>query len=1195
LNRFYDKLFTGQPSDWYPRARYIISTIFPEAISTRDYLAAYQYLDFPQLSLDTRWNPDALIRFLDSEDFYWEADSQQYLPPFSAPFRFHHHRQFAYQRDRFLPLPPPNYTPYPGDPLDFPLSLMDQLAVSVIPDPGTAGIPPATALGTTDPGSVLPAPGTALLVTAMDHNAGAAGLAADSPAGALPSLLLPSAGNDSAPLGPAPGSNPLSLGIPPGGPVDKAAPAVRKKRGASSSAARMPTRRSLDRTASSSEPPPPPPAVSALATALVGSLARGNPGTTLPGLSAQDQVDESDYIFTTYGPEEQEADRLQFLARQKEQEDSRRAEEVQDQEDRRLAQAHKDKEERQRKEQARANAQLAAQRTAEAIAKATQAGRDAGRREAEERHSRLQKEQEDLRARSARDKEDQRLRATEALRRQAQKDEDLRFERILRERKRDNEQLRSSLKGKHYYQPMDGPDLSRGLDRDHNGDWERYAMRNSSRFDSLGRQHVGADGRGGERTPDGGLAEAARKAAADATQAQLDASAASARAEQAALFAAECASAAHQRDVDLGRSRPAGGQHVVDAQRETDRPPAGQQAGQSGLVALPGQRDDPELAGRMDLEDWLHGLGAYVLTSVPFDTLRDWFVNGNYHVMFPVALQWMEWEDLPVQDWGRGPSRAIWAAIQLLRAAAPAGGRHRTDEEDRPPGNHGPRGGGGGGGSDRSTSGGTRGPTSISGGGRGGTTQGGAQHHAGVWDATRGPAGGTFPSSAIHSLDRLELPADTDDWTTTREEGQRNNTDHTRSTGQYGHSPTATEPALGTYRVTDLDGRNFSCTNKQAGHARMQTLQGMVRAMGMDRFLTLVQDLDFSIPTFFAAADRFMSQRMAVPATHPLASMAGYQAISEAMVLRDRTATEKALKLEFDGYDLDSLSLQSFIIPPSGSDWDKRDSWLVWTRAATSQGRRDMAAAVSNLEAFFTAFHHPGFAGSLAPITDALTKGVRHRQLTGYHDVYIWLEIQRMLKEWSLDVRKFVTPVNHAHMDMTTPARVAELLWTYAMELVRAADQDSRLPAERRWEPQPHSDFYSEMGAYRRYMGNGPKTLTNPPPTVSWNEDGFTLEGPKPPKRGEDKPKRPRTGKEAQDGDRTAATDAQICPFHLKELLGIKKLGTLVVCTAKPCKKTHPGSLGAVTLAEATKVASSSWNSEDRKILAAGTWTWKAA
>jgi len=447
---------------------------------------------------------------------------------------------------------------------------------------------------------------------------------------------------------------------------------------------------------------------------------------------------------------------------------------------------------------------------------------------------------------------------------------------------------------------------------------------------------------------------------------------------------------------------------------------------------------------------------------------------------------------------------------------------------------------------------------------------------------------GGVSAGEFHQLARASSALSMDGRELHREDGQQRHPDP-------GQSPTATEPALGTYRVMDLDGRNFSCTNKQAGYARMQALQGMVRAMGTDRFLTLVQDLDFSIPAFYAAADRFMHQRTAVPPTHALASMAGYQAISEAMVMRERTATEKALKLEFDGYDLDCLSLKSFVIPPSGADWDKRDTWLNWTRTATSQGRRDMASAVSNLEAFFTAFHNPGFAGSLAPITEALTKGVRHRQLTGYHDVYIWLEIQRMLKEWSLDVRKFAAPVTHTNMDMRTPARVADLLRAYATDLVLAADQDVGLPAERRWEPQPHSDFYSEMGAYRRYLGDGPKASTNHPPSVSWNQDGFTLDGPKPSKGVDDKTRKTKQGKDVPDGDkRRTATDAQICPYRLKELLGVKKSGALVTCTVNSCKRLHPESVGSVTLAEATKVASV-WSTEDKKAVGTGTWTWKAA
>mmetsp|Transcript_7922 Transcript_7922/g.11197 ORF Transcript_7922/g.11197 Transcript_7922/m.11197 type:complete len:310 (+) Transcript_7922:623-1552(+) len=109
--------------------------------------------------------------------------------------------------------------------------------------------------------------------------------------------------------------------------------------------------------------------------------------------------------------------------------------------------------------------------------------------EAEDCHRRLLKEQkEDFRSRTLRDQEDQRLRATEAHHRKAhERDEDLRFERILWEKKRDLDQQHRPPKGKPQQSPA--PDLTRATERDPMSDVDRNSLRGSSRLDPLCRPH----------------------------------------------------------------------------------------------------------------------------------------------------------------------------------------------------------------------------------------------------------------------------------------------------------------------------------------------------------------------------------------------------------------------------------------------------------------------------------------------------------------------------------------------------------------------------------------------------------------------------------------------------------------------------------------------------------------------------------
>jgi hypothetical protein len=353
--------------------------------------------------------------------------------------------------------------------------------------------------------------------------------------------------------------------------------------------------------------------------------------------------------------------------------------------------------------------------------------------------------------------------------------------------------------------------------------------------------------------------------------------------------------------------------------------------------------------------------------------------------------------------------------------------------------------------------------------------------------------------------------------------------------------------------------------------------------MGRNRLEHLVQDLDFSVTAFKANADRFMypSRGRVIPSDSAMYSLGGGQEVLETSAWLDDAKFERLIKLDMGGYDLRTVSLKSFLLPPNDHP--------TWPEKATKQGRREMAAAVANLELFLSTFFHSCFEGTLHPLYKLLNRGINLKALDNYHDVYIWIKIQESLSEWSTDVRKAtraVPPIGYKYMPVKEPRDVARMLSAYVADMVRGADPKTSREDPRAWEFAPHLTFYSQEGAFLRYQFGDEQSRVGP-----GSSGGKDAEAVGKKQRTRSKVLRDRSPSTARSEDeRTAAQSKkrlerekkELCAFQVKNLMGIQKAGRLVTCHGGDhCTRRHPRSLREVTLADVLLI-SGGWTSEDK-------------
>jgi len=390
------------------------------------------------------------------------------------------------------------------------------------------------------------------------------------------------------------------------------------------------------------------------------------------------------------------------------------------------------------------------------------------------------------------------------------------------------------------------------------------------------------------------------------------------------------------------------------------------------------------------------------------------------------------------------------------------------------------------------------------------------------------------------------------------------------------------------FLVTDADGRKFSCTSRSEAMSRVLKLQGMIRIMGADRFECLVKDLVLDMGDFIEYADNYIrpDHRALGDDGHPLYSLRGAKHIKDTPVVLNKDMLASALRLDFKKCDLKegSLTLKSFLVPP--------DKNPVWGRDSSPQGRRAMGSAIRNLEKFLSSYGSSAFDQSLTALVSAIEEGfTRH-----YHDIYVWVKIQRMLGYWSADVRTVSARNPSSHFPgrkVDTPEAVAQLLRLYTKDLINSANGNGA----GKWEESPHSRFYSADdgdlghclfdGAQQRALSGKDKSL--------YTAEGIIAATAVPSKAKEKEPKvDAATDKEAAES-RKAKERASLCGHHLRGLMGIKFNGELRKCDKKtPCLRRHVESLGEITLAEAHAECDNMMMATDKQAMDAIT-TWKPA
>jgi hypothetical protein len=431
------------------------------------------------------------------------------------------------------------------------------------------------------------------------------------------------------------------------------------------------------------------------------------------------------------------------------------------------------------------------------------------------------------------------------------------------------------------------------------------------------------------------------------------------------------------------------------------------------------------------------------------------------------------------------------------------------------------------------------------------------------------------------------------------------------------------------YIAKDKDGVNFECSSRTLASSRLVDLQGMIRVMGRERFLELVQDLDLDIAKLRESCGRFTERRLCLAPDHYMKSLSLFHTVQDLSVVKDDARFRSALVLDFQLWDISSFSLLAFMFTPDASTWGCH---------STAIGRTALAEAVDNLDHFMGCYYGRAFSGVLSPIVKYLGTGedatmpiplagcsATVQTLHNYHDLYLWVELQRMLHYWSQDVRRQVRSFHFPEMELHCPEGCAGLLGGYARSFVKAAlnpDSDSHTPLGS-MEKEPHHRFYSETGEFRRMkfpagsavpkaqIGSAvPRAQTagshasagtardpplgrqrqrpTPAPSTIGSSDHSTEQ-----RSGGD-----RRGPQGDSSQQTRATEGSVvCGWILAGLLGVtNSRGDPFGCHGQGCQAGHPKSIAEVTRKEAFR-SLNRWNVKDslkeQVLLVASQSKWK--
>ena len=117
----------------------------------------------------------------------------------------------------------------------------------------------------------------------------------------------------------------------------------------------------------------------------------------------------------------------------------------------------------------------------------------------------------------------------------------------------------------------------------------------------------------------------------------------------------------------------------------------------------------------------------------------------------------------------------------------------------------------------------------------------------------------------------------------------------------------------------------------------------------------------------------------------------------------------------------------------------------------------------------------PNIHGGDGTIGSAANSGPGNGTLDLFQDVYVWLHIQRVIANWSQDVRNMSSDLPslcYPTAKLGNPGLVAYLLRVYIWDMVQGAfPPRDHLPVggHAEWVPIPHTSFCAESGLFSRH------------------------------------------------------------------------------------------------------------------------------
>ena len=313
---------------------------------------------------------------------------------------------------------------------------------------------------------------------------------------------------------------------------------------------------------------------------------------------------------------------------------------------------------------------------------------------------------------------------------------------------------------------------------------------------------------------------------------------------------------------------------------------------------------------------------------------------------------------------------------------------------------------------------------------------------------------------------------------------------------------------IGQYGIADLDGTLRPCSGKSEGVKRMNKIGGMIRLLGWERFSKLVLDLTYSPKYFMANCQRYEESAADLPSDSPFKSFGKLSHISDLPVMENKSKLECVLLGIYPQYDRTTISLNDYLRHASSKS--------VWKKESSRQGRVLFIEALRNIEQVFTVFYGAHYRGCCAEIITAFEDDEAIFQ--NFDDLYVHVQLEMLLSKFYADIHYEKRPIVFDTMTMETTEKCAIL---FQHHLSVGLDQARGISLTGNWERQPHSNFYSNEGTYRKII-IAPAVL----PSAQKKE--------------------------------ASAEPISLCPYHIAGQLGVLSVsGSAIKCISERCKNKH--------------------------------------